>query len=122
MQAHSAKRRVSGHDVFGRMVQIAVGLACALLLFGIPVFSQVNTGRILGTVTDQTGGVITGAMVAVTNSQTGVARNLVTDQAGEYVAPNLIPGNYVVHVTANGFQAFERQNILIEIGKDARID
>ena len=96
-------------------VSIAV-LACNLL------FAQVNTGRILGTVTDQSGGVVAGATVAVTNSQTGVARNLTTDEAGEYAAPNLIPGTYTVRVTANGFQAFERQNILLEIGKDARID
>ena len=61
-------------------------------------------------------------MVAVTNTQTGVARNLVADDAGEYNAPNLIPGTYSVKVTANGFQTFERQNILLEVGKDARID
>jgi outer membrane receptor protein involved in Fe transport len=99
-----------------------VGLGCAVLLVGFPLFSQVNTGRILGTVTDQSGGVIAGSTVAVTNVQTGVARNLTTDGAGEYVAPNLIPGTYAVRVTANGFQTFERQNILLELGKDARID
>lgn len=99
-----------------------VFLVCGCLLAGLPVFSQVNTGRILGTITDQTGGVIVGAMVTVTNSQTGVARNLVTDDAGEYNAPNLIPGTYVVRATATGFQAFERQNILLETGKDDRID
>jgi hypothetical protein len=94
----------------------------AVFLVCLSLSAQVNTGRILGTVTDQSGGVVAGAMVAVTNSQTGVARNLVTDGAGEYVAPNLNPGTYTVRVTANGFQAFERQNILLEIGKDARID
>jgi len=97
-------------------------LGCVCWLAGLPLFSQVNTGRILGTVTDQTGGVIAGAMVTVTNTQTGVARNLTTDQAGEYVAPNLLPGTYVVRTTAMGFQAFERQNIMLEIGQDARID
>jgi len=65
----------------------------------LPLFSQINTGRVLGTVTDQTGGVIAGAMVTVTNSQTGVARNLVADDAGEYAAPNLTPGTYTVRVT-----------------------
>ena len=94
----------------------------AVFLVCLSLSAQVNTGRILGTVTDQSGGVVAGAMVAVTNSQTGVARNLVTDGAGEFVAPNLNPGTYTVRVTANGFQAFERQSILLEIGKDARID
>jgi carboxypeptidase family protein len=103
----------------------AIHLTClglALFVGSSPLFSQVNTGRILGTVTDQSGGVIAGATVAVTNPQTGVARNLVADGAGEYVAPNLIPGTYTVRVTATGFEAFERQNILLEVGKDARID
>jgi hypothetical protein len=101
---------------------MCVGVVCAVLLFGSPLFSQINTGRILGTVTDQTGGVIAGAMVAVTNSQTGVARNLVADDAGEYNAPNLTPGTYTVRVTANGFQTFERQNIAVGVGQDARVD
>src|SRR5207245_4019332 len=92
------------------------------LLFGFPLFPQVNTGRILGTVTDQTGGVSVGAMVTVTNTETGVARNLVTDGAGEYLAPNLNAGKYLVRASAAGFQAFERQNIEVEVGKDERID
>src|SRR5437879_2149776 len=105
-----------------KMMRVVVAVIFAALLPGLPVFSQVNTGRILGTVTDQTGGVIAGAMVTVTNSQTGVARNLVADDAGEYAAPNLTPGTYIVKATANGFQTFERQNIMLEVGKDARVD
>jgi hypothetical protein len=113
-----ASHSACGAWIFTRFV-FAVS---AVFLVCLSLSAQVNTGRILGTVTDQSGGVVAGAMVAVTNSQTGVARNLVTDGAGEYVAPNLNPGTYTVRVTANGFQAFERQNILLEIGKDARID
>jgi hypothetical protein len=112
--SHSAR----GAWIFARFV-CAVS---AVFLVCLSLSAQVNTGRILGTVTDQSGGVVAGSMVAVTNSQTGVARNLVTDGSGEYSAPNLNPGTYTVRVTANGFQAFERQNILLEIGKDARID
>ncbi|HZP33296.1 MAG TPA: TonB-dependent receptor [Candidatus Acidoferrales bacterium] len=105
-----------------RAIQAFAAAICTVFLFATPVFSQINTGRILGTVTDQSGGVIAGAMVAVTNTQTGVVRNLVTDDAGEYNAPNLIPGTYSVRVTAMGFQAFERQKVLLETGRDDRID
>jgi hypothetical protein len=100
----------------------SLGIVSAAFLICLSVSAQINTGRILGTVTDQTGGVIAGAMVSVTNSQTGVARNLVADDAGEYNAPNLTPGMYTVKVTANGFQTFERQNITLGVGQDARID
>jgi hypothetical protein len=97
-------------------------VAFAVVLISAPLFSQVNTGRILGTVTDQTGGVIAGAMVTVTNSQTGVARNLTTDQAGEYLAPNLTPGTYTVRASVMGFQTFQRQNIAVGVGVDVRVD
>src|SRR5216684_6246075 len=112
---------VGGCVFLKKMIRVVAGLCLALLL-GLPLFSQVNTGRILGSVTDQTGGVIAGAMVTVTNTETGVARNLVTDGAGEYIAPNLNPGKYSVRASAAGFQTFERQNIDLEVGKDARID
>jgi hypothetical protein len=98
------------------------------LLFGLclllsgPLFAQVNTGRILGTITDQSGGVIAGAMVVVTNTGTGVARTLTADQAGEYVAPNLVLGTYSVRATFMGFQTFERQNITVGLGQDSRVD
>src|SRR6266849_1235278 len=105
----------------GKTIRL-LGAGMVLFVTCGSLFSQVNTGRILGTVTDQSGGVIASAPVTVTNAQTGIARNLTADEAGEYVAPNLLPGTYTVRVTANGFQAFERQNILLEVGKDVRID
>lgn len=99
-----------------------LGAASAAFLICYSLSAQVNTARILGTVTDQTGGVIAGAAVVVTNTETGVARSLVTDGAGEYDAPNLNPGKYSVRVSTAGFEAFERLNIELEVGKDDRID
>ena len=88
----------------------------------LPILSQINTGRILGTVTDQSGGAVAGASVTVTNTDTGVARNLTVDAAAEYVAPDLTPGTYTVRCTEMGFKAFERQNVLVDVGQDARVD
>jgi hypothetical protein len=99
-----------------------LGATVGMLLFCLPVFSQGNSGRILGTVTDQSGGAVANATVVVTNVQTGVARNLATDEAGEYVAPNLLPGTYTVRAAVTGFKTLDRQNILLEIGKDVRVD
>jgi hypothetical protein len=93
-----------------------------VLLGSVSLSAQSNTGRILGSITDQSGGAIANAPVTVTNVQTGVARVLTADGAGEYVAPNLIPGTYSVHVAVMGFKTTERQNILLETGKDVRID
>src|SRR3989442_15304865 len=90
----------------------------AVLLFSVALFAQANFGRILGTVTDQTGAVLPGAKVTVLDTQRGLARTLTTDQAGEYNAPTLIPGTYTVRVEAAGFKALDRQNILVEVGKE----
>ena len=93
-----------------------------VLLFSLPLLSQGNFGRILGTVTDQSGGVISGATVTIIDKDRGVARTLTTDGAGEYNAPTLIPGTYLVRAEANGFKRLERQNVVLEVGKEVRVD
>ncbi|HEV3385220.1 MAG TPA: TonB-dependent receptor [Gemmata sp.] len=93
-----------------------------ILFLCLPVFSQGNFGRILGTVTDQTGGVLAGATVTVIDTQRGLERTLATDNAGEYNAPNLTPGTYTVRVEAKGFKTLDRQNVVLEVGKEVRVD
>src|SRR6202140_786998 len=91
-------------------------------LFSVALFAQGNFGRILGTVTDQTGAVLPGATVSVIDTQRGIARTLTTDGAGEYNAPTLIPGTYTVRVEAKGFRTLDRQNIALEVGQEVRVD
>ena len=99
-----------------------LSLGIVILLFCLPSFSQTNLGRIFGTVTDQSGGVIVGAKVTVIDTARGINRALTTDDAGQYNAPNLIPGNYTIRVEAPGFQAFERQNVGVEVGQELHVD
>jgi hypothetical protein len=106
---------------FRKAVQLFVGTMGVLLLC-LPVFSQGSFGRILGAVTDQSGGVVSGATVTVVDTQRGVARTLTTDEAGEYNAPTLIPGAYTIRAEAKGFKKVERQNIVLEVGHEVRID
>jgi hypothetical protein len=93
-----------------------------MLLLCLPLFSQGSSGRILGTVMDQSGGVVAGATVTVTDTERGVTKILTTNEPGEYNAPNLTPGTYKVRVEAKGFKAVERQNIVLEVGKEIRVD
>jgi hypothetical protein len=93
-----------------------------LFLICLPLFSQTNQGRIQGGVFDQTGGVIAGATVTVTDVARGVARTLVTDSAGEYSAISLVPGTYTVRGEAKGFKAVEHTNVLVQVGEDIRVD
>ena len=94
----------------------------AILLLCPPSFSQVNSGRILGQITDQTGGLIAGASVTIVDVARGASRPLTTDSAGEFNAPNLIPGTYTVRAEAKGFKATERPNVLVDVGQEVRID
>jgi len=97
-------------------------MGVSLCLFSLSLFAQGNAGRILGAVTDQTGSAVVGASVTVTDLERGISRNLVTDEAGQYFAPNLLPGMYKVRVQAGGFKILERSNIQLEVGNDVRID
>jgi outer membrane receptor protein involved in Fe transport len=99
-----------------------LGTSVGVLVLSLPAFAQGNAGRILGAVTDQTGASVVGATVIVTDLQRGITRNLTTDQAGEYFAPNLLPGTYKVRAESKGFKAIERVNIGLEVGNDVRID
>jgi len=60
--------------------------------------------------------------VTVLDVDRGASRILTATDAGEYNAPNLLPGTYSVRAEAKGFKAVERQKILIEVGKELRVD
>src|SRR4026208_1287275 len=68
------------------------------------VYAQTNVGRISGTVTDSSGGVIQGAAVKITNDATGLSRSATTDESGFYVVTNLLPGAYNISVEHQGFK------------------
>jgi len=103
-------------------------IARVLVMVGLVLFAagsacpQGSTGRILGTVTDESGGNVAGAIVTITDVARGVSQTLTTDSDGEYVASSVVPGTYIVRAEYKGFKTFERKNILIEVGKDVRID
>ena len=104
-----------------RTISCMLGTILGMLLFSLSLFAQ-NNGRILGTVTDQTGAVLPGATVSIIDTQRGLARTLTADSAGEYNAPTLIPGTYTVRVEVKGFKTLERQNVVLEVGQEIRVD
>src|SRR5229473_8199280 len=113
---------VTLNRVPARTTKYVLGTILGVLLFSLSLFAQANFGRILGTVTDQTGAVLPGATVSVIDTQRGLARTLTTDSAGEFNAPTLTPGTYTVRVEAKGFKTLDRQNVVLEVGKEVRVD
>jgi Carboxypeptidase regulatory-like domain len=79
-------------------------------------------GKITGSVKDQTGSVIPGATVVVTNTQTGVKLTVTTDQDGVFTFPVLGVGQYQIDVTSDGFKAYRKTVIGIDINSALVLD
>ena len=109
-------------DISCRKATQWLGAVLAVVLLSVPAFAQGNLGRIMGAVTDTSGGAVSGATVTVVDVDRGINRTLTTDDAGEYNAPNLTPGNYTVRVEASGFKKIERTSVEVGVGKEVRVD
>ena len=92
-----------------------------LLASALPSFAQ-NFGQITGIVSDPSGGVLVGASVAVTNTQTGATSTQQANSAGVYVFPNLLPGIYNVKVELDGFRGETRNRVELQIQQTIRLD
>jgi len=79
-------------------------------------------GKITGAVKDQTGSVIPGAVVVVTNTQTGVRFTVTTDQDGVFTFPVLAVGQYQIDVTSDGFKAYRKTGVAIDINSALVLD
>jgi hypothetical protein len=96
---------------------------CAAILASSPSLSaQASNGAILGTVTDGSGAVITGANVQVRNIDTGITRNTTTNDQGRYTATDLIVGRYEAEVAASGFQTTLQRDIPVTVGGQRVVD
>src|SRR5690242_21127690 len=107
---------------FKNVIQYVWIAAAVMCLASLPLFSQGTAGRILGGVTDQTGGAMSGATVTILDTARGTTRTLTTDQAGEYNAPNLLPSTYTIRAEAKGFKTVERSGVVLEVSGNLRVD
>lgn len=85
-------------------------------------FSQSGRGTILGTVSDPTGAVVPQVSVTVINTATNVKSTSTTDELGNYRAPSLIPGPYVVSFEKSGFKGLRREGIILVLDATVRVD
>ena len=101
----------------------AIGWLCLLfLLAALPAPAQNAGGEIVGTVTDETGGVLPGVTVTIQNQATGVSRDTQTDGAGRYRAPLLPVGTYEVSAALSGFATTRLKDLTLTIGQTLNAD
>ncbi len=101
------------------MKRAVLGLLAAMCLIPASLAAQAVTGTILGLVTDTSGAVMPGVTVTLTNAGTGLVRSVVTDNNGEYTAPSLPTGRYVVKVELPGFKTVSVPDV--DLGVDTRM-
>ncbi len=91
-------------------------LAAALLLLAasaLPCMAQTITGSIVGSVVDPSGLSVVDADVSVVHVATGVARQMKSDERGDFTFGSLQPGQYMLTVTAAGFKSLVKQQIML---------
>jgi len=81
-----------------------------------------STAQINGTVKDQSGAVLPGVEVTVTQTDTGVKRSTVTNETGSYVLPNLPIGPYRLESSLPGFRTYTQMGIVLQVSANPTIN
>src|SRR4051812_25862766 len=100
------------------------GLLMALLFVALPAVASAQAlgGSLVGNVTDETGAALPGATVTITQMETNLSRDVVTNENGAFNATNLLPGTYQVEVKLQGFQAYTAKDIAVRPDLALRVD
>lgn len=105
-----------------RSVLLFLFAAACLLGAALPSFAQFDTATVVGTVKDNTGGVVPGATVTLTNLDTGVAIVRVTDENGSFEFITVRIGRYKVAAELQGFSTAVADNVQVTVGARQRVD
>jgi hypothetical protein len=102
-----------------RLHHLAV-LCLALVAVSFSVNAQ--DAAVVGTITDPSGASVPNVKITLTNTETGLARTVTTNDAGQYVFPELKIGHYEAKAEAAGFKTAEQKGIVLQVGDRSRID
>ena len=105
--------------VFTRMIALFL---LALAAAAAPVLAQVDNGSITGIVRDASGSVVTNAHIEIINTATNVKSEFNTNKDGTYEALGLIPGEYRVRATAQGFSTQVTNSVRVDVQSIAKVD
>ncbi len=103
-------------------VAVMCGLLAGMSLGISTAFAQVDTGAILGTVTDPSGAVVPGAKVTATNEDTGLALSTTTSGVGSYVFTPIRIGTYSITAEKEGFEKVVHTHITVNVQAQVKVD
>ncbi len=93
-----------------------------VLTCGAMASAQAVRATVSGTIKDSSGGVLPGATVNVTNTETSAVRSAVADHAGHYQMQGLASGKYQIVAELAGFRTAKVDGIQLVVGQEAKID
>jgi hypothetical protein len=100
-----------------------LSVAFALLTLGVtPLAAQSSYGRMTGRITDPQGAVTAGAQISLTQLETNISVQGVSNNEGLYDFPNLLPGTYRMEVKLEGFKTHTRSGVSLRVGDILAID
>jgi hypothetical protein len=102
-------------------VRLSLSLLCVAAWGVVHGLAQVPVGSLNGAVHDQSGGVMQGATVTITNKDTGRARQVVTAADGSFHVAPLLPGSYSLKAEASGFRTL-LDNATVQVGRVTTVD
>lgn len=106
-------------DPWRKLIVLGIFIALAI---APQLRAQVDTGSVLGTIKDQSGAVIPGATVTLTNPSTGYKVTKTTGPDGSYVFTPIKIGTYDVRAEKTGFQAVNHLNVVVNIQQQVLVD
>src|SRR5215471_5348682 len=112
-----------GTSMLRRMtLHFVVVILAITILTTNQAIAQVAGATLSGTITDPSGAAIANAQLTITNKATGVTRPVTADFVGFYSAPNLLPGDYEVTISASGFSTTRESNVTLTVGAQQVLD
>lgn len=93
-----------------------------LLVFAGMAMAQGIRATLVGRVADESGAVVPRTRITVANTATNESRIVMTNETGDFVIPQLSPGEYMLTADAAGFSKEVRRGVLLETGQEARLD
>ena len=105
-----------------RKLSNRICIAAVALVAAAVMNAQTTSGTIVGTVTDSSGGVVSGASITITNEGAGAVRRFDTGADGYYAATLLPGGIYSVEVVKPGFKKAKVSGVMLEVNQAARTD
>ena len=115
--SHPSARKLHSRTAWLKMLSLGVGVLAPWLVLWAGV-----GGRISGTVTDASGGVVAKVTVTATNSDTGLKQSVTTDDKGFYSFPDLPVGHYDLDIASADFRPYRRTGIVIDVNSAVTID